>query len=213
MSHPIKNSKLLAYLPVDFEGEYFIDENITTITGGAFYYCKNLIDVAIPSTVTTIDSIPFFGCGNLQYVYSFASTPAKIKGGLGKNNVTRLLVPAGCKPAYEAVQAWKTPFNEIVELYELTVESANPERGTASVTKRIITTPGSQIVDAEIKATPKDGYKFVKWSDGNTDNPRTVTVDRDVTFTAQFAEETVAVDDVISAIAVWGDRQNALHRN
>lgn len=115
-------------------------------------------------------------------------------------------MPAGCKPAYEAVQAWKTPFNEIVELYELTVESANPERGTASVTKRIITTPGSQIVDAEIKATPKDGYKFVKWSDGNTDNPRTVTVDRDVTFTAQFAEETVAVDDVISAIAVWGDR-------
>lgn len=39
---------------------------------------------------------------------------------------------------------------------------------------------------AILKATPNDGYKFVKWSDGNTSNPRTVTVSADITYTAIF---------------------------
>lgn len=30
------------------------------------------------------------------------------------------------------------------------------------------------------------GYNFVQWSDGNTDNPRTVVVTQDTTFTAEF---------------------------
>ena len=41
-----------------------------------------------------------------------------------------------------------------------------------------------------ITATPNTGFRFVQWSDGNTDNPRTITVDEttpDVTYTATFA--------------------------
>lgn len=38
-----------------------------------------------------------------------------------------------------------------------------------------------------LKATPADDSRFVSWSDGNTDNPRTVTVTGDVSFTACFA--------------------------
>ncbi|MBQ7210997.1 MAG: hypothetical protein IJS05_08930, partial [Paludibacteraceae bacterium] len=30
-----------------------------------------------------------------------------------------------------------------------------------------------------ISATPIIGYKFIRWSDGNTDNPRTITMDKD----------------------------------
>ena len=36
-------------------------------------------------------------------------------------------------------------------------------------------------------ATPNEGYHFVQWSDGNTDNPRTITLTQDTTFTAEFA--------------------------
>ena len=43
---------------------------------------------------------------------------------------------------------------------------------------------GEQIT---LKATANEGYKFTQWSDGNTDNPRTVTVTSDVTYTAEFA--------------------------
>lgn len=38
-----------------------------------------------------------------------------------------------------------------------------------------------------LKATANEGYKFTQWSDGNTDNPRIVTVTSDVTYTAEFA--------------------------
>lgn len=35
-------------------------------------------------------------------------------------------------------------------------------------------------------ATANEGYKFTQWSDGNTENPRTVTATADVTYTAEF---------------------------
>ena len=45
--------------------------------------------------------------------------------------------------------------------------------------------------DTEVKfyAHPKECNYFVKWSDGNTDNPRTVTVNSDATYTAIFKAE------------------------
>ena len=36
-------------------------------------------------------------------------------------------------------------------------------------------------------ATPNYGYHFVQWSDGNTENPRTIWLSQDTTFTAEFA--------------------------
>ena len=39
---------------------------------------------------------------------------------------------------------------------------------------------------ASIAAIPADGYYFVKWSDGTTDNPKTVLVDHSITLAAFF---------------------------
>lgn len=39
---------------------------------------------------------------------------------------------------------------------------------------------------ATLTATPSSGYKFVKWSDNNTSNPRSVTVTVAATYTAYF---------------------------
>ena len=39
----------------------------------------------------------------------------------------------------------------------------------------------------EISATPYIGFEFVSWTDGNTDNPRTVIVTEDITYTAHFS--------------------------
>ncbi len=40
---------------------------------------------------------------------------------------------------------------------------------------------------ATLTAVADEHYHFTKWSDGNTDNPRTVSVDGDATYTAEFA--------------------------
>ncbi|MBO7316842.1 MAG: InlB B-repeat-containing protein, partial [Paludibacteraceae bacterium] len=49
---------------------------------------------------------------------------------------------------------------------------------------------GGEVV---IEAEANSGYEFVKWSDGNTDNPRTIMITSDTTFTAIFTEEILEV--------------------
>lgn len=44
-----------------------------------------------------------------------------------------------------------------------------------------------------IQATPNIGYRFVKWSDGNTNASRTVTVSGNATYTAYFEKLTYAI--------------------
>ena len=65
--------------------------------------------------------------------------------------------------------------------YTITVNSNNDAWGTV--------TGGGTYNDgatATLTATPKDGYIFVKWQDGTTENPRTITVTADETWTAYF---------------------------
>ena len=45
-----------------------------------------------------------------------------------------------------------------------------------------------------IEGTGDTGYDFDEWSDGNTDNPRTITVNSDITLTAAFEEVVVLPD-------------------
>jgi hypothetical protein len=75
-----------------------------------------------------------------------------------------------------------TAFTAIFEkTYNLTASANNPVYGTVS---------GSGIYpedsSATVTAMPNTGYRFFTWNDGNTDNPRTVTVTSDTVFTAIF---------------------------
>ena len=50
-------------------------------------------------------------------------------------------------------------------------------------------------IQVEMSATPNvdAGYIFEKWDDGNTDNPRTITVNSDMEFTAFFKKKTYTI--------------------
>lgn len=67
--------------------------------------------------------------------------------------------------------------------YTVTVLSANDQMGKAY---------GSGEFDAgtttRIWGTPEVGYQFDHWNDGNTENPRNITVNENVTYTAYFSE-------------------------
>ena len=41
----------------------------------------------------------------------------------------------------------------------------------------------------QITATPNSGWEFLKWSDGNMQNPRTIVINADMALQAQFQEE------------------------
>ena len=62
-----------------------------------------------------------------------------------------------------------------------TIGAADPDGGSVSV-------DGEAGIGKTVTltATPKDGYKFKQWSDGNTENPRTVTITDGMNLKAEF---------------------------
>ncbi len=77
-------------------------------------------------------------------------------------------------------------FGEI--LFEIQTLSEDENKGTASGGGNY--KHGTKI---QISATPNYGYKFVSWNDGNTENPRTVTVAGAATYIAKFTEDQFGV--------------------
>ena len=72
----------------------------------------------------------------------------------------------------------------------LTVRSANESQGSVS--------GGGAFNEGStqtVRATPKTGFAFDKWSDGSTQNPRTVKLTSDLTLTASFKAATTGGGD------------------
>ena len=75
------------------------------------------------------------------------------------------------------------------------VVSANETMGT--VTGGGVFEEGTEIT---ISATPNAGYRFVRWNDNNTDNPRTIVCEGNATYTAYFELiPTTGINDVNAA--------------
>ena len=72
--------------------------------------------------------------------------------------------------------------------YTLTVLSDDVIMGSANGS-----TTAKHFLSYEISATPNTGYHFTQWSDGNTQNPRTVTLTENTTYTAEFAVNSYAI--------------------
>jgi len=76
----------------------------------------------------------------------------------------------------------------VPKVYKLQVASGNSEFGTVS---------GANSFDyksvSNISATAAAHYHFVQWNDGNRQNPRQVTVERDTLFVATFGIDTFSV--------------------
>ena len=83
--------------------------------------------------------------------------------------------------------------------YTVTVISANDSMGTVSGGGTY--EAGSQVT---ITATAAEGYRFVSWNDGDTNNPRIITVTEDTTYIATF-EENVGIEniDILSELTFY----------
>ena len=93
------------------------------------------------------------------------------------------------------------------DTYTVTVSSADPTMGSATVNGNTSATVMSGET-VTLTATPNSGYHFVRWDDNNTDNPRTVTVTADMSFTAYFEADggTEGIEDIDAAnIKVYAD--------
>ena len=147
--------------------------------------------MTIPESVTTIGSSAFSGCDDLTSVTSLAQIPPyceeeNVFGSASSSEYNQTLyVLRGCKSAYASEKEWHK-FSKIEEIdtYTVTVLANDADMGKVS--------GGNTYAfgaEATLTAIPNTGYHFVKWDDENTDNPRTLTVTRDTTFTAIFAKD------------------------
>lgn len=70
--------------------------------------------------------------------------------------------------------------------YSVSVTSSSAEKGSVTV-KGVADGKAEEGSDITITAVPRDGYQFVKWSDGSNVNPRTINVKDNITLTAEFS--------------------------
>ena len=162
-----------------------IPNSVTFIMSGVFYACSGLTSVSIPNSVTGIGDLAFYGCSGLTSVKCLASIPPSIGNNSFQNisGTCLLTVPCGSLEAY-TTSDWNTYFaTRIIEepLFELSVSANDEAYGRVEVE-----TQSCEV--ATITATPNEGYEFTAWSDGNTENPRTVSLTSDTAFMAIFTE-------------------------
>ena len=138
--------------------EVIISNTVARIGEYAFWLCDSLTSIIIPESVTSISESTFDNCASLSDIFVPCGRLEQFQGILGSGSYQVRYLPL---------------------LYTVEGKSNDPTYGKVSVTANVC--EGSFVA-----AIPTRGYQFVRWSDGNTENPRTIELTQDTTMEAIF---------------------------
>ena len=193
-----------AFLDCKALTSFIIPDGVTSIGGYAFHWCTSLTSVTIPHSVNSIGDCAFFNCPLISVtipnsvtsigggafnlcsqVIVECTTPFTIGSGTF-NTSASIFVPCSAFDTYLQAQVWG--FLNLKGLSH-TVNLSATEGGKAN-----LTATDCDANTATIEATGDECMHFVQWSDGNTDNPRTLNLTQDTTLVAQFESTTYQVN-------------------
>ena len=208
-----------------------IPNSVTSIGGGTFSGCSGLVSVVIGDgiinigrnlfgdcpyltyltigrSVESIENGAFLNCSLLSQITSLATVPPEIGGieAFPYPNFCTVTVPCGSLAAYTTPTCrWNIFFPQRItesSSFELSVSVNEEAYGSVEVETQSCNVK-------TLTAIANDGYEFTAWNDGNTENPRTVTITSDTAFVAIFTEVvstptiTVTVNDATMGSATY----------
>ncbi len=142
-------------------------------------------DITIPANLSHIGQYAFYNGSGIATVRVESESALPTVGSHAfTSSITGsaiLYVPCPLQRTVNTTAPWSDFTHRNGYLAYITVEANNPTYGTVSVVQ-----PDCDGNAGVITATANKGYHFVAWSDGNTENPRTLTPDADITLTAIF---------------------------
>ncbi len=155
-----------------------IPNSVTSIGWYAFYECTGLTSVTIPNSVTSIGHYAFTGCSSLISVTIPNSVISIGEGAFYEcSSLTSIYVPCGEMERFKQLLKNDSRVKYEPVPYTITITAENGS----------VIYPQTKCDDMLLTATPDYGYHFTQWSDGNTDNPRTIELRQDTTLEAIFA--------------------------
>lgn len=152
------------------------DTTMGTVTGGGTYEEGTLVTIAAVAN------------DGYRFVTWSDSVSEAVRGIIVNEDValTAYFAVDSMPPAPDTV--WRT----VTVLYDNTMGSVSG--GGSYMDSSIVT----------LTASPLDGYKFDRWDDGDTTNPRSILVVSDTTFTAHFSAATQAItQSSIQTISIY----------
>ena len=175
-----------------------LPNSLTSISNAAFSGCSGLTSITLPNSVTSIGDRAFYECLNLSSLISLATVPPTIGNeAFPYPNICTVTVPCGSLAAYTASTCyWSVYFPQRITTgfpFELNASANDSTLGTVAITT------GESCAEGVLTAIPELCYRFVAWNDGNTTNPRTITLTQDTTLTANF-ERAVYTQEIHHAI-------------
>jgi hypothetical protein len=145
---------------------------------------SSLTSVNIGNNVTSIGNKAFEGCSSLQNITCLATNPPTLEDNtvFPNPNFATLTVPCGSLEDYSSeTSLWNMFFADRISENGYNVEVFVNDETFGSVAVE------SDCSTATLTATANEGYVFLSWNDGNTENPRVVSLTSDTSFTAIFA--------------------------
>ena len=157
----------------------------------SFYDNINLTTLNIGENVQFLPSYAFYGCTNLEEIHSSATTAPFISTTSFSEVSSTIPVYIPCEGRMSYFARWCFFSNLITEGgFSLSVNTTDSTMGNAVV----LSHPTCQSPIGIIYADPTPATRFLSWSDGDSNNPRTLTLTSDTSLSASF---TIAVPDTV----------------